>query len=245
MIGFLSRVAGERTFQKRKHLAQLASNERYIEDCAERIELIRETSGCRQTRLFLEPALPLKRTLFFVSAHWGNYFRSFNRIAHSLPEDSRFVAFRGEAWEGEDQLFGSLQRISPRSISVFRIQERRGLFDVCKAIEKGAHAFVLFDVTDRSDRTHRCNFLGSEIGFASGWAELAHITNSIVVLFEPCSVARREVTFASILDPTGIPRDRFVSSCMRAAVRMLERLVAEEPSYWFMWDDWKKSVAHE
>lgn len=245
MTGFLSRTSGEKTFQERRHFTQLAINERYIKDCANRIESVREISGCEHTRLYLEPVLPLKRSLFFVSAHWGNYFKSFNTIAHSLPDDSKFVTFRGEAWEEDDHLFQSLQRISARSIKVFRIQERKGLFEVCKAVKKGAHGFVLFDITDRSDRTYNCRFLGSEIGFASGWAELAHITNSIVVLMEPCSVSRPQTKFSSVLDPTGISRDRFVSSCMQAAVRMLERLIAEEPSYWFMWADWKKSVSHE
>ena len=245
MVRLFLRTSEEKAFQLRKHQTQSAANDQYIAACIARVDQIEETSGSPYIKRFVETALSLKRSIFFVSAHWGNYFRSFTLIAYSMPEESAFIAFRGDPWEGEERLFAALESVSARKVSIYRAYERQGFLDVCRALHNGAHAFILFDVIGRPVRTLQCNFLGSSVGFASGWAELAHLTNSIVVLFEPGSIDRKETSFACVLDPTGTKRNEFAAACMGKASRMLENQIREEPSYWFMWEDLRKRVIDE
>jgi len=219
-----------------KHRKQLAANDRFYRDMASGKFAAGDFPGSREIGRFLETPTSLKRPILFVSAHWGNYLHAFLTIAMGLPAGSRFFTIRGAEWnEFEGRFWQRVNALSQSRIAVLRstnVQSLRGAF---RTLGQGGYGMILYDLYDDYGRTKAYDLLGHTVDMTYGWTKLAFRTRSLVVVVEPGSVQRSDIRFSSVIEPNGMIAEEFTDTCMKACLRSLGSLIAEEPAHWLMW----------
>jgi lauroyl/myristoyl acyltransferase len=225
----------ERQFLAR-HRKQLSENDRFYRDVAFGKYAAGDFPGSETIGRCLETPAKLKRPILFVSAHWGNYLHAFLTIAMGLPAGSRFFTIRGEAWNDlEDQFWQRVNSLSESRIAVHRSANVYSLRGAFQTLRQGGYGMILYDLYDDYGRTNAYSLLGHTVDMTYGWTKLAHRTRSLVIVVEPASVRRRDIRFSDVVEPNGMAAEEFTDACMKACLRSLGRLIAEEPAHWLMW----------
>lgn len=214
---------------------QASDNKAFLEDViGDRVE----TSAFRWTpfwRSYLAPLSQFRRSVIFTCPHWGSFHRSFARIGFSLPEGDGISVMRGRDWEIDEQALWEKFRIrSDRDIDIFKVFSLGDVEKFSSSLMNGRHAFVLFDLHSEYGRPKAVNVLNWTFQFASGWTLIAYRSKSIVVVFRPSSVDRRDDGVVGVIDPNGYASYfDFLKSCLKICGDCLGSLLLEEPGYWF------------
>ncbi|MEI3853655.1 MULTISPECIES: hypothetical protein [unclassified Ensifer] len=242
-LGMLEAIHGKRLSMRvfvNKMRKQLAINDAYITSPEVPCEA-KATLNC------FDAIEGCGRSLCFIAPHWGNYAMSFERIAFSLPQDSRFIALRANQWgEKEDAFWRRINTRSGRAdfVKVFRADEKRNMISLLRDMKQGAHLFALFDLFAEFGETSPVNIFGNEVNLTMGWSKLCYMADAVVISVAPVSLEREEIQIFDVVDPREFRnRDEFVRRCTVIARRSLEGLLREQPAFWFMWEHWEKYQA--
>ncbi|WP_152979698.1 hypothetical protein [Mesorhizobium sp. 1M-11] len=217
---------------------QLAANDETVRNPRLTLGDLGRSSETGRLVAALKPLSATGRSATFVCPHWGNYVATFTSIAFQLPDESRFIAFRGDDWGESEGLFWKyLNQLSRREVSIYHTDQRRILASIVKEMRNGTHLFVLFDLFRKYGETAPIRFYDAELHVTIGWAKLCYLAQSVVVSVGPASLQRPDILILDVIDPrNSSTQEHFVGECMRALSRSLEILVHENPGYWFMWE---------
>jgi len=192
------------------------------------------------TRYFadlLQPAFDFGRTVFLVTAHWGDYFQSLITLAAAFPDDSRFVTVRGMIWNDvdENKLWATLNGASNRHVEVFNQHDLKPI-KLVREIVGGAHVFVLYDVDRSYGRPLVVDFFDVQLTLGAGWVDLAYRFDAIVVCLDPLTMFGDTMQLHSLYDARKATNiEAFRDACASMISDHLQSLVSKQPTLWFKW----------
>ena len=186
----------------------------------------------------MEPVIDSNRPLVLTTCHCGNFFLSLLLFGSILPPKRRCTIVRTDRVEFDTRQWKLVLR-SELGLYVDFLDTRstRLAYHLLKRARNREILAILADLPSGYGRSTETIFFGRRAWFATGWIDLAHATDSIVIVFSPITEHRSLVELSALIDPKKYDsRTTFRAACLNAVTSMLESIIQAEPWSWMMFD---------